>query len=129
MCFTPLPTQRIVNFLADEGVDKLIVEILRQEGYSVLYIAEMQPGISDDIVLDIANQQGALLLTTDKDFGELVFRLSRLAKGVVLMRLVGLSSQKKAEIVVSAIKQHLAELTAAFTVIAPSSIRIRRQRN
>jgi hypothetical protein len=52
-----------VNFLADEGVDKPIVEILRQEGYSVLYITEMQPGISDDIVLDIANQQGALLLT------------------------------------------------------------------
>lgn len=118
-----------MNFLADEGVDKPIVEILRQDGYSVLYIAEMQPGISDDIVLDIANQQGALLLTTDKDFGELVFRLSRLAKGVVLIRLAGLSPQKKAEIVASAIKQHLAELTEAFTVILPGSIRIRRQRN
>lgn len=118
-----------MNFLADEGVDKPIVEILRQDGYSVLYIAEMQPGISDDIVLDIANQQGALLLTTDKDFGELVFRLSRLAKGVVLIRLAGLSPQKKAEIVASVIKQHLAELTAAFTVILPGSIRIRTQRN
>lgn len=118
-----------MNFLADEGVDKPIVEILRQDGYSVLYIAEMQPGISDDIVLDIANQQRALLLTTDKDFGELVFRLSRLAKGVVLIRLAGLSPQKKAEIVASAIKQHLAQLTEAFTVILPGSIRIRTQRN
>jgi predicted nuclease of predicted toxin-antitoxin system len=63
-----------MNLLADEGVDRQIVERLRQEGYSVLYIAEMDPGISDDLVLDKANQVEALLLTADKDFGELVFR-------------------------------------------------------
>lgn len=40
-----------MNLLADEGVDRQIVERLRQEGYSVLYIAEMEPGMSDDLVL------------------------------------------------------------------------------
>lgn len=118
-----------MNFLADEGVDKLIVEFLRQAGYRVLYIAEMQPGISDDVVLEIANQQGGLLLTADKDFGELVFRLSRLATGVVLLRLAGLSLVRKAEIVTSTIKQHQSELLGAFTVISPSHVRIRRLLN
>lgn len=59
-----------MNFLADEGVDRQIVERLRIEGYSVLYVAQMQPGISDDVVLDLANQYNALLITADKDFGE-----------------------------------------------------------
>lgn len=63
-----------MKFIADEGIDRPIVDRLRQEGYSVWYIAEMAPSISDDMVLKLANDQKALLLTADKDFGELVFR-------------------------------------------------------
>jgi predicted nuclease of predicted toxin-antitoxin system len=51
-----------MNLLVDEGVDKQIVDRLREEGYSVIYIAEMAPGISDDIVLEMANKEGSLLL-------------------------------------------------------------------
>lgn len=116
-----------MNFLADEGVDRQIVEQLRIEGYSILYVAEMQPGITDDVVLDLANQHNALLLTADKDFGELVFRLRRITCGVILLRLAGLSPERKVEIVVQIINQHLEELIGAFTVIAPGSLRIRRQ--
>ena len=61
-----------MTFVADEGVDGAIVSKLR-ESYQVLYIAEMSPSISDDEVLNQANEVGALLLTEDKDFGELVF--------------------------------------------------------
>ncbi len=94
---------------------------------SVLYVAEMQPGISDNVVLDIANQHSALLLTADKDFGELVFRLRRITCGVILLRLAGLSPERKAEIVILIINQHKDELIGAFTVIAPGSLRVRRQ--
>jgi predicted nuclease of predicted toxin-antitoxin system len=51
-----------MNLLVDEGVDKQIVDRLREEGYSVIYIAEMAQGISDDIVLEMANKEGSLLL-------------------------------------------------------------------
>ena len=44
-------------------------------------LAEMSPSISDDEVLDIANVQVMLLVTGDKDFGELIFRLKRVALG------------------------------------------------
>ena len=47
-----------MNLLADEGVDKQIVVRLREEGYSVSYVAEMAPGIADDIVLELANKEG-----------------------------------------------------------------------
>lgn len=114
-----------MNFLADENLDQQIVERLRQDDHLVLYVAEMEPGISDDVVLNLANQEEAVLLTADKDFGELVFRLRRVAHGVVLVRLSGLSPERKAEIVCRAINQHIKELLGAFTVITPTAIRIR----
>lgn len=114
-----------MNFVADESLDRQIVERLRQDAHTVWYVAEMEPGISDDIVLELANREVALLLTADKDFGELVFRLRRVALGVVLVRLSGLSASNKAEIVSRAIAQHAEELPGAFTVITPTAIRIR----
>jgi len=115
-----------MKFLADESVDRPIVEKLRQDGHFVLYVAEMEPGISDDAVLDLANRESALLLTADKDFGELVFRQHRFMIGIVLIRLAGLSLLLKAEIVANMINQHLRELPNAFVVITPAMFRIRR---
>jgi predicted nuclease of predicted toxin-antitoxin system len=86
----------------------------------------MEPGISDDIVLELANREHALLLTADKDFGELVFRLRRIASGIVLIRLSGLSKTSKVEIVSHAINEHENQLLGAFTVISPTAIRIRK---
>jgi len=114
-----------MNFLADEGVDQPIVDRLRQAGYLVLYVAEMEPGIADETVLEWANQENALLLTADKDFGELVFRQQRLTSGVILLRLAGVSPLSKAEIVAKAVQNHASELPEAFTVIVPGTIRIR----
>lgn len=115
-----------MKIMADEGVDKPIVDQLRRDGYSVIYIAESDPGASDDIVLDLANSNSAVLLTADKDFGEMVYRLRRMSHGIVLIRLSGLSAEAKARIASAAIKKHANELENAFTVIAPDSVRIRR---
>ena len=59
-----------MNLLIDESVDRQVVDKLRQDGLNVVYVSEMDPGISDDVVLSIANNMGALLVTEDKDFGE-----------------------------------------------------------
>ena len=114
-----------MTFVADEGVDSTIVSKLRDEEHRVLYIAEMSPSISDDEVLDRANDLEALLLTEDKDFGELVFRLGRIHGGVILLRLHGLSSELKAKIVAESVQKHGAEMTNTFSVISHSSVRIR----
>jgi len=116
-----------VNFVGDESLDRQIVDRLRQEGHHVLYVAEMAPGISDDDVFDLANREQALLITADKDFGEIVFRQRRLAQGVILVRLAGLSPQQKAEVTASAVRRYARELERAFTVISPGTIRIRHE--
>lgn len=65
---------------------------LRRDEHMVLCVTEMNPGISDDEVLGKAEKEPAILITADKDFGELVFRLQRTTNGVVLVRLAGISS-------------------------------------
>ncbi len=117
-----------MNFLADESVDRQIVERLRQDGHQVRYVAEMEPGVSDEIVLDLATRERSLLITADKDFGELIFLQQRMMSGVILIRLTGLSPMNKAEMIASVLKKHGVELDQAFTVIMAGAIRIRKRK-
>lgn len=114
-----------MNFVADEGIDQPIVKSLRQAGHTVWYVAEMSPSISDNEVLQLARDQQAILLTFDKDFGELVFRQNQAAYGVILFRLHGFSPQEKAELVTKITQDHEQSLRHAFTVVTPTKIRIR----
>jgi len=117
-----------MNLLADESVDSPIVARLRADGHEVEYVAEVSPGTADALVLNRANGIGALLVTADKDFGELVFRLRKAAYGVVLVRLAGLSPFLKAQIVAEALRTHGEEMLRAFSVITPGTVRIRSER-
>ena len=114
-----------MNLVADESVDRNIVERLRQAGHDVIYVAELDPGISDETVLQRANERKTILLTADKDFGELAFRRKLIHHGVVLIRLSGLSNQTKGELVVEALQVRGEEFVNAFAVISPGMIRIR----
>lgn len=116
-----------MNLLADESVDGPIVDRLRADGHSVDYVAELNPSIDDDAVLGRANRNQALLITADRDFGELVFRLGRIHSGVVLIRLAGLSSETKANTVSRVFAKNGDEMSSAFSVISPRRVRIRRQ--
>lgn len=114
-----------MNLVADEGIDGPIVTRLRAEGHRVWYVAEMAPGIADSEVLQIANDENAILLTFDKDFGDLVFRQGLVTQGVILLRLHGLSPMQKADLIARIIDTYSDELKFAFSVITKTRIRIR----
>ena len=115
-----------MKLIIDESADKQIVERLRLKKHHLWYIAEMSPAMKDDDVLAIANRKSASLLTSDKDFGELVFRQKKISFGVVLIRLAGMTPQYKAEIVEAALREYEQQIIKNFTVISPGKIRIRR---
>ena len=115
-----------MNLVADESVDRPVVERLRREGHATVYVAELSPSITDEEVLSEANSRGALLVPADKDFGELVFRQGRVHAGVVLLRLAGLPVVAKADAVARVFQVRAAELQGAFSVISPGVVRIRR---
>lgn len=114
-----------MRFVADENVDAGIVQALRRAGYDVLSVAEMAPSIPDCDVLALANESDALLITADKDFGELVFRQRLMHAGVLLIRLYGLDETVKAALIASQIHRHGQELPGAFSVLTPDALRIR----
>lgn len=113
------------KIVADESVDAQIIHRLREDGFSVLSIAEISPSASDDAALKLAYDEAALLLTADKDFGALVFRQKQLAKGVVLTRLAELLPNSTPDVVSRAFKDHGSEFDGNFTVITPGDVRIR----
>lgn len=114
-----------MNLVADESVDGQIVYRLRKDGHRVWYVAEELPSITDHDVLCIAQQQNAVLVTADKDFGELVYRLRQAMSGVVLIRLAGMRTDEKAALVSFAFQKHEVEMANAFSVIGRRTIRIR----
>ena len=116
-----------MNLVADEGVDRAVVERLRQDGHHVVYVAELAPSIADEEVLRHANTENAVLLTADRDFGALVFRQGLAHSGVVLLRLAGLANTTKAEIVAEVCRTRAAELIGAFSVVSRGQVRIRRR--
>lgn len=114
-----------MTFLADESVDRAIIDRLRQDGHEIISIAEESPGVPDDVVLASAVREGIVLLTSDKDFGQLVYRHRLPHTGVLLFRLAGLSEAGKCEIVSQMVADHCAGFEGAFSVLSRESLRIR----
>ena len=114
-----------MKFLADEGVDRSIVNGLRLLNYDVYYVIEEIRSLDDDVLLQIAFTEKRIVITKDKDFGELVYRLNRAHFGVILLRLEGHTSQERADIVCPLILKYQGQLYQAFTVIQKGIIRIR----
>ncbi|RTM13189.1 MAG: hypothetical protein EKK33_12715 [Bradyrhizobiaceae bacterium] len=76
-----------MRWLADECIAVSLVRELRGASHDVLYIAEFAASLSDVEVIALASREGRLLLTADKDFGELVFRRSQAVPGLILLRI------------------------------------------
>ena len=115
-----------MNLLADESVDFGIIEALRIHGYEIEAIIEIDPSIDDDEVLEIAIKKDAILLTEDKDFGELTYRLKKPNKGILLIRLSGLTIEKKIEMVLETLDKYKEELKNHFSVLSVNKLRIRK---
>jgi len=119
----------MIKLLADENIESEIVETLRENGFEVDYVAEFSPNINDKSILQLANKKKSILITSDKDFGELVFRQKLIHSGVILLRLMGESPKRKNEIVLDVLKKHESVLQNSFSVITQTSIRIRQRIN
>ncbi len=84
-----------MNFAADECCDAVLVAGLRANGHDVWYAMESARGKDDQAILHHAETEQRILLTEDKDFGELVVRLGLPAYGVVLLRMNPTDSKAK----------------------------------
>lgn len=114
-----------MKFLADECCNSGLVASLRNDGHNVAYVIEEKPGISDDDVLQSAFDEGRILLTEDKDFGELVYRLNKPARGVILIRINVEERREKWHRLKALIDSHGARLLGNFVVVDMNKFRFR----
>ena len=114
-----------MTLVADESVDRPVIDRLRLDGHVVTAVAEVCPGATDPDVLQLATASGVVLITSDTDFGELVFKAGQAAVGVVLLRLTGLSPDGKATVTSNAVQTHGNQLPGHFLVVEPGRIRVR----
>ena len=115
-----------MQFVADENIEREVVERLRRDGHFVWFILEMSRGIRNGAVLAFANQQQALLITADKDFGELIFREQLPTVGVLLLRFSpAMSPDEKAELVAKLVTEYGERLLGKISVLKQQDVRIR----
>jgi len=117
-----------VRWLIDECVDAGLALLLRELGHDVVYMSEVAPRTPDADVLLRADRENRLLLTEDKDFGDLVFRRARPVPGVVLLRIEPLLRLCKGQRLRAAIDRFGDSLFGRYTVIEDARFRSRRLR-
>ena len=114
-----------MQFMVDESTGAAAVEYLRSVGHDVLAVAETMPQADDQDILARAASERRIVVTNDKDFGELVFRSDRVHHGVVLLRLRDESSTNRVHAVRAVLEQCAGRLAGHFTVATEESVRIR----
>lgn len=120
-----------MKFLADENIGLETILRLRQLGFDVVGIVEKGKGIGDTAVLIQAISQKRMLITTDKDFGFLVFQKRILPEGLILLRLKQESFAKILKVLTEFLisyKDKLSELRGKFFVLSETRVRFRKIR-
>jgi len=115
-----------LRFLADESCDFAVVRALREAGHDVTAVAEIDPGIDDEIVIALAHSESRVLLTEDKDFGQLAYSGQQRTGGIVLIRYPSASRNLLGRAVVEVVGELGDRLIGAFAVIEPGRARLSR---
>jgi len=113
-----------VRFLADESCDFAVVRALRIAGHDVHAVAELLPGLDDTAVMGLAFRERRVLLTEDKDFGQLVYANAEPSDGVIFIRYPADTRKSLPNAVVSLIAKSQTQLTGSFVVLSPGRTRI-----
>lgn len=113
-----------MRFLADESCDFAVVRALRAAGHDVAVIAEISPRATDEFVMDLAIRQRRILLTEDKDFGQLVHANQAASGGVFLLRFPARVRADLPGAVVKLIERRGEGLLRRFVVLQPGRVRI-----
>ena len=112
-----------MKFVADVNLELSVVEEIRSMGYQVVWIADLNPGMKDSELLAFAEEGNYILVTNDKDFGELVFRQRKLTAGVVLLRIKGQDVRVKRERVRKLLENFKDRLRGKFVVLSNTKVR------
>ncbi len=113
-----------MKFLIDECVGFSVVRWLEQNNYNASFIAGALSGSTDEAVLKKAFRERGILITCDKDFGEMIFRNRKKHCGIILLRLVDEQPSNKIIVLKRLLDTYALEIENNFTVATETAIRM-----
>ena len=115
-----------MRFLANEDFPAPSTAVLREAGHDVKCIQEDRPGISDEEVIGIARSEERVILTFDKDYGEIIFKYGSVdPPAVIFLRYRGPDPSQAARFVIDLLAKGT-EVEGRFTVLEEEGIRQRK---
>ena len=117
-----------LKFLIDVGVGKIIENYLQQKGYDTKAVRDIDPRITDAEIIKKAVVENRMVVTMDKDFGELVYHSSMRHNGVLLLRLEDATGPEKLKVVKHVFKNFSSQIKDHFCVFQNNKFRIRKIR-
>ncbi len=113
-----------MKFIVDECTGPTVAKWLETEGHNVVSISPDRKGISDKEILKIAFREERILITNDKDFGELIFKNKLSHCGVIFLRLTDETVNNKVFVLNNLIYNHQKIIIkGGFLVVTEKSIR------
>ena len=113
-----------MKFIVDECTGPSVAGWLINVGHDVYSVYELSRGLSDESVLEIARKDGRVLITNDRDFGEMIFRLKMQHCGVIFLRLLDNSPQGKIEVLKKIMDNHSDIIEGNFITATEKRIRV-----
>jgi predicted nuclease of predicted toxin-antitoxin system len=118
-----------MKFLLDQCTDARPMAYLNQHGHDAIRVGgAYAAGLTDDVVLMLAHAEGRVLITDDRDFGELVFRQRMPHVGVIFLRLSPDSALDAKIAAIEDVLAHHRDELDQFLVVTEKSVRVRRTR-
>ena len=115
----------MLKFVLDVGVGNKVWQYLTANGYDAKLITTINPSMSDSDILFIAENESRMVITMDKDFGELVYHSGKVHKGVLLLRLEDAMGEEKAAVMQFILDNFKDEIEGKFCVFKNGRFRIR----
>jgi len=112
-----------MRYLVDECTGPTVARWLRSLGHEVFSVHDDARGMSDKDVLEKAASENWILITNDKDFGEMIFRRQQKHCGVILLRLEDERSTKKIEVLKQLLEQYSERLPNRFVTVTEKQVR------
>lgn len=115
-----------LKFLVDVGVSKKAEQWLQKQGYDTKNVRDINPRMLDKEILKLAVSEKRMVITMDKDFGELVYNSKLPHGGVLLLRLEEARADEKVEIIEKILEKYSDKLFNNFCVFKDGRLRVRR---
>jgi predicted nuclease of predicted toxin-antitoxin system len=115
-----------MKIITDLGIAKSMVEFLVSQGFEVIRIVDLNPSMTDEKILALALETNAILITSDKDFGDLVFYSKLKHSGILLLRIEDASGDDFLKIIKFIFEKYWDQIPNNFCVYKKGRFRIRK---